>query len=200
MGKYTTLPPAHEINSILHNLPTDGASFITAQANGLPDTGKAVSAALIQMDLPILFRDEDAHQAVSTAAQRLGLPSRLLVAIMSRETRCGAALDKNWEGDRGRGYGLMQVDKRFFVPDGYDLLMGYEKKLLNIQQGGRVLIGNYRRLVDLGYKSDPLIWHYAISAYNCGVGTLPWTAANRDYGTANEDYGSDVIARFQSIS
>jgi len=188
-----------DLHRVLMNLSSTGAGRKTRQAENMEEMdGDKASHELIKADLKTLEANKDLQLAFANAAHNLELPPMLLVAIASRETHMGTLLDANWRGDQGQGYGIMQVDQRSHKPKGADLPMGYAKFHANISQAGDILGKHRGEFHKMGYKGNKDLWRFIISSYNTGVGTIPWTFENKDSGTANDDYGSDVLARYQS--
>ncbi|XP_047658041.1 lysozyme g-like isoform X2 [Tachysurus fulvidraco] len=111
-------------------------------------------------------------------------------AIISRESRAGAALVNGW-GDHGNGFGLMQVDKRYHKPRG---TWDSEE---HIRQGTEILINSIKQ-IQKKFPKWPKEHQFkgGISAYNAGVGNVR-TYEGMDIGTTGNDYSNDVVARAQ---
>jgi peptidoglycan hydrolase-like protein with peptidoglycan-binding domain len=125
------------------------------------------------------------------AAQRFHLPPALLGAIASRESRGGNVLDHNGEGDRGNGFGLMQVDKRSHTVrrDGGPFGQPHIDQATGILKDKLESAG--RRFPAL---SDVEKLELAVSTYNGGKGLPP---PRSDEKTTGGDYMNDVWARAQ---
>lgn len=96
-------------NAVLARCRPTGASGRTARQDRLRVTGveasRQMAATDARMVLPYMSKFDAAGRAHN-------LPPALLAGIASRESRGGAVLDRNGEGDNGHGFGLMQVDNR----------------------------------------------------------------------------------------
>lgn len=122
-----------------------------------------------------------------------GVPSALLAAICSRETRGGAALKDGW-GDHGNGFGLMQVDKR------YHQVNGEWNSVDHIEQATGIFIETLNKVKkkypDWNFSTQMRI---AIAGYNTGIEDNI-NPATYDQETTHDDYSSDVIARARFYS
>ena len=139
-------------------------------------------------------------EACLAAEAKAGLPRGLLLAVASRETHC-----RNVAGDGGHGRGVFQIDDRFHgdwlrrhgaakpgevpsVEDGAD----YAAQLLS----GNLAYGRSK-----GLSGRPLL-KFAVAAYNAGAGGA-WKAVQQtgdpDSGTANHNYGADVLDRLRLL-
>jgi|GEM_PF-3135857 len=179
-------------NAILSRIRTTGASDETAKQDGLPRRGirgVAASHAMAETDRARVMRYKERFEE---AGRRYGVPPALLAAIASRESRGGAALDRNGEGDNGHGFGLMQVDNRnpFRV-----VREGGPFGQQHINQAASIL----RDKLDQVRRQFPNLTpeqqlQTAVSRYNGGAGR-PYP--NSDVRTTGGDYSNDVIARAQ---
>ena len=126
------------------------------------------------------------------ASARYNVPVSLLLAVASRESNMGLALDKDYTGDHGFGMGIMQIDKRYHA----DFTNAYANNDhgANIDYGSRFLAGLIGR-----FNGELLP---AIAAYNSGF-TRVRNAINAgihpDLVTTGRDYASDVLQRKQLI-
>jgi hypothetical protein len=188
-------PSEADGNGVLLTYEPTGASDNTARQDGLPARGihgVQASEAMAKTDLgrikPLKNKFEDAGKFSD-------LPPALLAAIASRESRCGAVLDRNGFGDHGNAFGIMQVDKRFHSPleteDGPD-------GEAHIQQATQILRDKLDG-VNRNHEglSDSQALQAAVSRYNGGRGLLP---PNSDEGTTGDDYMNDVWARARYIA
>ncbi|HLL01725.1 MAG TPA: peptidoglycan-binding protein [Myxococcaceae bacterium] len=177
-------------NDILNRYQPSGASAATASQDRLP-AGVAASHRMADADRARLlpYKEEFA-----IAAQRYGVPPAVLAAIASRESRGGAALDRNGLGDNGNGFGLMQVDKRYHTPAGGPYSQGH------INQAASIL-SDYLGQVRANHPSWPPEQQMrgAITAYNSGVSNVR-TIEGMDRGTTGNDYSNDVWARAMRLS
>lgn len=179
-------------NAILSRLEPAGASDATSRQDGLPRRGihgVAASRAMAESDRGRVMRY---RERIEEAARRYDLPPALLAAIASRESRGGAALDRNGEGDHGHGFGLMQVDNRnpFRVER-----EGGPFGQAHINQAASILRAKLDKVEqDLPNLSAEQQLFTAVSRYNGGAGRA---FPNSDRGTTGGDYANDVIARAQ---
>jgi hypothetical protein len=180
---------ASNLNDILNQYRPTGASDRTARQDGLPQigiTGVAASERMAATDRLRVMR----HKAkFIIAAQTFHLPPALLAAIASRESRGGNVLDSNGEGDRGNGFGMMQVDRRSHsvVRTGGPFGQPHINQATGILKDKLRSAGN--RFPDL---SDVEKLELAVSTYNGGSGLRP---PNSDRRTTGGDYMNDVWAR-----
>ncbi|KAM4665110.1 lysozyme G-like isoform 2-T2 [Discoglossus pictus] len=123
------------------------------------------------------------------AAER-DLDPAVIAAIISRESRAGAALRNGW-GDHESAFGLMQVDKNYHTPKGE---WDSEEHL---KQGTGVLIEMIERIKKKFPKWTPeQQLKGGIAAYNCGLSKIQ-SYEQVDNCTAGHDYSNDVVARAQ---
>jgi hypothetical protein len=170
-------------------VPTDGASAETARQDRLPE-GVQSSHTMAQTDLNRIKAIADRFVS---AANKFGVPAAVLAAIASRESRGGAALDSGGWGDRGNGFGIMQVDKNFHHLEGTSDPFSLE----HIEQATGIFV-DFLNEVQRKHPDweDPYILKGAAVAYNSGVSNVQ-TKEGMDIGTTGNDYGADVIARAQ---
>uniref|UniRef100_A0A3B1KFN3 Lysozyme g n=1 Tax=Astyanax mexicanus TaxID=7994 RepID=A0A3B1KFN3_ASTMX len=168
-------------------VPTTGASEKTARQDKLTVKGVEASNKLAETDLKKMDQYKSIITKVGHAKQ---MDPAVIAAIISRESRAGAAL-VNGLGDKGNGFGLMQVDKRHHTPRG---AWNSEE---HIVQGTGILI---KAITDIQKKfpSWPKEHQFkgGIAAYNFGVDNVR-TYERMDIGTTGDDYSSDVVARAQ---
>lgn len=183
------------LNAILSRLRPDGANDATSRQDGLPQRGVhgvAASRVMAETDRSRVMRYKERYEE---AARRYNLPPALLAAIASRESRGGAALDRNGEGDGGHGFGLMQVDNRnpFRV-----VREGGAYGQPHINQAAGILRSKLDAVKrDFPNLSESQQLFTAVSRYNGGAGRA---YPNSDRGTTGGDYANDVIARAQYYS
>lgn len=119
------------------------------------------------------------------------VPPCLLMAIASRESRIGNALDNRGYGDGGNAYGIMQIDKRHHDIDAREGPLGVP----HISSAASILAKNVG-----GVRKKHPRWRNrfviqgAIAAYNFGVSNVQ-TIEGVDIGTTGNDYSNDVLAR-----
>lgn len=176
-------------DAILSKLTPTGASKVTAGQDGLKP-GVAASHQMAKTDAERVLKHRDKFEQ---AGRKLGLPPALLAAIASRESRGGSALDKNGWGDRGNGFGIMQVDKNFHkIEGGKD-----PASAAHIMQASGILDGYWEQVKKKHPKWPPeRQLQGAVVAYNSGVDNVQ-TIDGMDKGTTGDDYSNDVWARAQ---
>ena len=126
------------------------------------------------------------------ASQRYRIPLALLLAVASRESRMGLALDENWTGDHGYGIGIMQIDKRYH--GGFTQAHRNDDHQANIDYGAGFL-------ASLVQAFDGDIPH-AVAAYNSGesrVRSAMYAGLDPNTVTTGRDYARDVLARRRAI-
>lgn len=153
------------------------------------------------------------------AAEMFDFTVEDLIAVGSRESN----LDPRYlreAGDRGNGFGLMQVDKRYFpewvksgkwkdarecILKGAEVLAMKRDRILE-REGQSVIVWNrvhtlFRKFIMPAFDDATLRQVY-IAAYNCG----DWAAYHAskgnsiDQGTAGADYSADVIERAKKFN
>ncbi len=106
---------------------------------------------------------------ITAAAKRYELPAAVVGAIVSRESR-----GKNVIGDHGNGFGLMQVDRRYFGSWTRSWTAAGKDPAEGIRKGAELL----RKKIDYLKKRHPnlspsRLLSAGISAYNGGEGAVP---------------------------
>lgn len=179
--------PQNRWDVALPNVPTDGASAVTAAQDGLPP-GIVSSQKMAQTDLQ---RVKAVADRLCTAAAKFGVPSAIVAALASRESRGGNVLDADGYGDGKNAFGILQVDKRFHRIEGTP----DPRSLEHIEQAVGIL-ADYLEQVEKKHPDweDIYLLKGGVVAYNAGVSTVQ-TKAGMDIGSTGDDYGSDVIAR-----
>jgi len=126
------------------------------------------------------------------AAKKHNLPVALLLAVASRESNMGLALDSDWTGDNGNGIGIMQIDRRYH-PDFTGRHANADHQA-NIHYGAQYLAGLIRQFSgDLGS---------AVAAYNAGPSRVRSALSSglpADAVTTGRDYSADVLRRKAQI-
>ncbi|MCJ8733812.1 hypothetical protein PDJAM_G00227940 [Pangasius djambal] len=168
-------------------IDTTGASEKTARQDKLTVKGVEASYKLAEHDLKRMEQYKNIIMKVGRAKE---MDPAVIAAIISRESRAGAALVDGW-GDHGNGFGLMQIDKR------YHQLRGAWNSEEHITQGTEILIDAIRA-IQRKFPKWPEEHQFkgGISAYNAGVGNVR-TYERMDIGTTGNDYANDVVARAQ---
>ncbi|KAF4094193.1 hypothetical protein AMELA_G00010710 [Ameiurus melas] len=168
-------------------IDTTGASEQTARQDKLTVKGVQASYKLAEHDLKRMEQYKNIIMKVGRAKQ---IDPAVIAAIISRESRAGAALVDGW-GDHGNGFGLMQVDKR------YHKLSGAWNSEEHVTQGTEILIDSISA-IQRKFPNWPKEHQFkgGISAYNAGVRNVR-TYEAMDIGTTGNDYANDVVARAQ---
>ncbi|TSV81473.1 Lysozyme g [Bagarius yarrelli] len=168
-------------------IETTGASEETAKQDNLTVKGVEASNKLAENDLKKM---EQYKAIIVKVGKAKKMEPAVIAAIISRESRAGTGLTNGW-GDKGNGFGLMQVDKRYHTPRG---AWNSEE---HINQGTDILI-DFIKQIQTKFASWPKEHQFkgGISAYNGGVGNVR-TYERMDVGTAGHDYSNDVVARAQ---
>jgi hypothetical protein len=179
--------PQNRWDVALPNVPTDGASTVTARQDGL-QPGVVSSQKMAQTDLQ---RVKAVADRLCTAAAKFGVPPAVVAALASRESRCGNVLDPAGFGDQENAFGILQVDKRFHTIEGTP----DPRSLEHIEQAVGIF-ADYLEQVEKKHPDweDQYLLKGGVVAYNAGVSTVQ-TKAGMDIGSTGDDYGSDVIAR-----
>ncbi|KAL6479911.1 hypothetical protein MHYP_G00109440 [Metynnis hypsauchen] len=168
-------------------IDTTGASEATARQDKLMVKGVQASYKLAEHDLKRMDQYKSIIIKVGNAKQ---MDPAVIAAIISRESRAGAALVDGW-GDHGNGFGLMQVDKRHHTP------RGAWNSEQHVTQGTEILIDSIKA-IQRKFPNWPNEHQFkgGISAYNAGVRNVR-TYERMDIGTTGNDYSNDVVARAQ---
>ena len=178
----------NELNKILFELETAGASDATARQDRLPQQGirgQDASKAMAKTDLGRINTLK--HLFLQTGI-KFGLPPALLGAIASRESRGGNALDSTGHGDGGHGFGIMQIDDRSWNADKSE----GPKGLAHIDQAAAILAFKLETTEHTPGLEDAEALATAVSRYNGGRGLA---FPRSDEGTTGADYMNDVWQR-----
>lgn len=120
-----------------------------------------------------------------------GIHPALIFAIIGRESNFGHSLTSNGFGDKGNGFGIMQVDRRHHTIRGWVNPTSSE----HITQG----IGIFKYYYLTIQRKFPN-WHTwahikgGFVAYNSGISNVA-TIPRMDKGTTGGDYGADCLQR-----
>ncbi|NWX10429.1 LYG protein, partial [Caloenas nicobarica] len=166
---------------------TPGASCQTARPEGLSYCGVKASEKIAERDLGTMNRYKT---LIKRVGEKLCVEPAVIAGIISRESHAGKILKNGW-GDRGNGFGLMQVDKNSHRP------VGQWNSETHLMQGTNILISMIRtiqRKFPRWTKDQQL--KGGISAYNAGARNVQ-TYDRMDIGTTHNDYSNDVVARAQ---
>ncbi|KAK7138343.1 hypothetical protein R3I94_013835 [Phoxinus phoxinus] len=168
-------------------IDTTGASEATAKQDKLTIKGVEASKKLAEHDLA---RMENYKSIITKVGRAKKMDPAVIAAIISRESRAGAALKDGW-GDHGNGFGLMQVDKR------YHKLVGAWDSEEHVTQGTEILIGFINAIkAKFPQWTQEQCFKGGISAYNADVKNVR-SYERMDVGTTGDDYANDVVARAQ---
>ncbi|XP_043113702.1 lysozyme g-like [Puntigrus tetrazona] len=171
----------------ISNIDTTGASQATANQDRLNIKGVEASKKLAETDLA---RMENYKCMIIKVGRAKQMDPAVIAAIISRESRAGAALQGEW-GDHGNAFGLMQVDRRYHTP------AGAWNSEQHIGQATDILISFTNEIrAKFPTWSQEQCFKGGISAYNAGVSTVS-SYENIDAKTTGEDYSNDVVARAQ---
>lgn len=130
--------------------------------------------------------------AFTAAANATGIERNLLLAVASRESAMGITLNSLGLGDGGHGNGLMQIDDRSHKA--YTSAHSPFNHRANVLYGAQYLKGL------INHYGGNL--RYALPAYNCGTGGVSDVVRiglPPDECTTGDDYGQDVLARYQIL-
>jgi len=182
-------PPDVDWINALERARLDGCGPETAEAERV-QPGPKGSHDIASVDWPRL---QPLVPALKDAAVLVGMPAALLLAVASRESHAGAALDANGWGDAGHAFGVLQVDRRFHRIAGTESPASYAHLL----QGAGILREALDRVAQKhpGWPSEAQL-EGALVAYNSGVNNVQ-TLAGMNRGTTHNDYGADTLARAQ---
>lgn len=167
-----------------------GASAPTARQDGF-QPGVQASERMAKTDWPKIKWH---LPVIIPAAASKCIPAALVCAVISRESRGGAALDARGWGDKGNGWGVMQVDRRYHRITDEDVENG-PWHANHIGYGCSVL-ALYRTAIINNFPAWPS-WAQlkgGVAAYNFGPRNVR-TIERMDIGTTGNDYSGDVIAR-----
>jgi peptidoglycan hydrolase-like protein with peptidoglycan-binding domain len=139
-------------------------------------------------------------EACLAAEAKAGLPRGLLLAVASRETHC-----RNVAGDGGHGRGVFQIDDRFHGDWLRRHGAGRPGAVPSVEDGAeyaaQLLSANLAYGRSKGLSGRRLL-KFAAAAYNAGAGGA-WKAlqltGDPDSGTANRNYGADVLDRHRLL-
>jgi hypothetical protein len=204
-----SITPATGANRILNDLQTTGASAKTAKQDKTT-AGVMGSRQMAENDRQRL---EPHKQLLQQVANQYQVPPAVLAAIASRESRGGAALNKNGSARFDpNGYGLMQIDKK----KNPTLIRGGPYSHEHIEAAAQVLTRNVASMKKLHPDwSETETLRGAISAYNRGPAegnskVIPSSADEMDRGSrapkhrvhasTGGDYSADVWARAQFLA
>lgn len=181
--------PTEDPNAILARCRPAGASMRTARQDRLRVSGVDASRRMAENDTRMVLP----YKGKFEEAARIHVqPPALLAAIASRESRGGAVLDRNGEGDGGHGFGLMQVDNRNRFPVVRD---GGPFGQPHINQATKILADKLKQVKkDFPDLTPEQQLQTAVSRYNGGSGR---PHPDSDVGTTGGDYSNDVLARAQ---
>uniref|UniRef100_A0A8D0H039 Lysozyme g n=1 Tax=Sphenodon punctatus TaxID=8508 RepID=A0A8D0H039_SPHPU len=167
------------------DVDTAGASVETGKQEGLSYGGISASEVIAEKDLKNLKKYET---KIKNVGKKMHVEPAVIAGIISRESHAGTALKDGW-GDRGNGFGLMQVDKRFHK------IVGTFDSEEHITQGTEILCSMIRDIQKKFPKwTQEQQLKGGISAYNAGIKNVQ-SYDRMDIGTTKNDYANDVVAR-----
>uniref|UniRef100_A0A673JLF6 Lysozyme g n=1 Tax=Sinocyclocheilus rhinocerous TaxID=307959 RepID=A0A673JLF6_9TELE len=168
-------------------IDTTGASEATAKQDKLTIKGVEASKKLSEHDLA---RVEKYKSMITKVGKAKKMDPAVIAAIISRESRAGAALKNGWE-PAGNGFGLMQVDNGSHTP------VGAWDSEQHVTQATEILIGFIKEIkVKFPKWTQEQCFKGGIAAYNKGVSRVT-SYENIDAKTTGLDYSNDVVARAQ---
>ncbi|CAJ1053631.1 N-acetylmuramoyl-L-alanine amidase-like isoform X1 [Xyrichtys novacula] len=172
---------------------TTGASWQTAQQDGLGCSGVQASHTMAQTDAD---RMKAYRSKINRVGAQNGIDPALIAAIISRETRAGNAIRSTggW-GDHGNAWGLMQVDVN--PNGGGHTARGAWDSEEHLNQATGILVyflGRISKKFPSWNKEQQL--KGGIAAYNMGDGNVR-SYEGVDARTTGGDYSNDVVARAQ---
>lgn len=137
--------------------------------------------------------------AVLYLAREVNISPAILAGIGSRESRWGLALTPpgpGGKGDKGNGFGLMQVDQRYHAAHTSSTdWMNPNKHLAYAAKYLRLCVDHFTKKTGIGGN---VALQAGVAAYNCG----PTNAINAwsqgqdiDFFTAGRNYSKDVFSR-----
>lgn len=126
------------------------------------------------------------------ASHTYNIPVSLLLAVASRESNMGLALDSNWTGDHGNGIGIMQIDKRYHSD--------FTSSTPNNDHRANILYAS-KFLADLLSKFNGRLTP-SVAAYNAGYSKIRNTLSaglDPNLVTTGQNYASDVLQRKEVV-
>ena len=177
-------------NHLLSLIKPNGASIETAKSENTGQVGIVASLCIARRDQARVLSLKYQFEAVGN---HFNIPPALLAAIASRESHCGAILDKKGWGDNGNAFGLFQIDKRAHTILGQQNPQGE----LHINQATGIL-ADFLAQIERKHPawSEWQTLKGAVAAYNAGVKNIQ-TLDGMDIGTTHNDYSNDIWARAQ---
>jgi len=191
MSTHASLDPPRSVDweAALERAKPDGCGPQTAHAEGVlpgPEGSHDIASRDWRRLKPLV-------PVLRDAADLAGVPAALLLAVASRESHAGAALDANGWGDGGHAFGILQVDRRFHRIRG----AGSPFSDAHLLQGADALRDALDDVCECHSDWPPEKQvEGALVAYNSGIGNVQ-TMAGLNRGTTHDDYGADTLARAQ---
>ncbi|MBN3297183.1 LYG protein, partial [Amia calva] len=168
-------------------IDTTGASEETDKQDNLTVNGVSASYKLAEQDLSRLNDYKDIIIHVGKSKQ---MDPAVISAIISRQSQAGAALENGW-GDCGNAFGLMQVNKLYYTPEGE---WNSEE---HVAQGTQILIDFINKIKRKFPNWPKEHWFKGgIAAYCAGDGNVESYEKVDDH-TPGKDFANDVVARAQ---
>ncbi|XP_040192285.1 lysozyme g-like isoform X3 [Rana temporaria] len=170
----------------LNDIPCTGASYETGSQDGGNISGIPASEKLARTDLQ---RVNCYRERIKSVSWQTGVDAAIIAAIVSRESRGGAALDANKWGDHANAFGLMQIDKRWHTPRG---AWDSEEHLLQATEILTSMFDAIKKKFPSWSKSH--VMKGALAAYNMGPDSV-YSFDAVDSRTTGADYSNDCVAR-----
>lgn len=126
------------------------------------------------------------------ASRETGIDVAVLMGKDSRESRLTRALSPRCKGDRGNGFGISQIDQRFYPI--FTSSTDPCNHAAYVKKGARILA---KRLSDFGGQIRP-----ALASYNAGATAVRGAlqeGRNVDRVTTGGDYSEDVLVRARAL-
>ncbi|XP_009981628.1 PREDICTED: lysozyme g-like [Tauraco erythrolophus] len=166
----------------VNGITTSGASCTTAKSEGLSYCGVSASEKIAEQDLEAMDKYKT---LINTVGEKLCIEPALIAGIISRESHAGKELKNGW-GDNGNKFGLMQIDKNSYKPEGQ-----WDSET-HLTQGTDILISMIKEIQKKfpSWTEDQQL-KGGIAAYNDGVKNV------QSYDKMDSDFSDDVIARAQ---
>ena len=136
---------------------------------------------------------------IEKAAKQHGLDPYIAAGVMTRESNAGISLDKNGEGDKGKAFGVMQVDYKHSGLGEKNVARGDPWSEAHLKQGCAILKEKIQQVAAKHPTwSEEKKLQGGVAAYNKGVSKVTNEAAI-DVGTTHNNYGSDTLKRAEAL-
>ncbi|XP_034413323.1 uncharacterized protein LOC117747919 isoform X2 [Cyclopterus lumpus] len=173
----------------INYVETTGSSQVIPRKNEVDATGLEASHELAKGDLEEMNKYK---QMIFSIGENLRVPPALIAAIISRQSRAGAALSSSGYGAHDAdSFGLMQINKR------YHAVKGGPFSEEHVDQGVTFLIQLIKTMkrTKPGWTTGDQL-KGALACYISGEDrVLPLTSDQLDSVTPRGDFANDVVAR-----